>query len=157
MVSRPLNSVEWSESNLPQQFPHLRDRCLNKRVGRNVRSGTNRGAVDCRRKSHANKLPETAGSTLGNQVLYQTQNKSHYPTENRQHVSVDIQQQTRETDFSTSQSPGQATMTVVNGEEYPHQSSTSARCLQHHSRRVEDHEGHVLLKTLSSDISQNQS
>ena len=157
-MARPLHSVEWSESNLPQQFPHHRDRCFNKRVGGSVRRGMNRGTMDCGRTSHAHIFSGTAGSTLGNQVLYQTQNKYQYHTEDGQYVSVDIHQQIRGNDIPTSQSPGQATMVMVYGEEYPPQSSTSAGCLQHHSRqRVEDHERQVRLKTLSSDISQNQS
>ena len=98
-MARSLHSVEWLECNLPQQFPHHRDRCLNKRVGGSVRRGTNRGTVDCRRTSHAHKLHGTAISTLGNQVLYQTQNKCHRHAEDGQYVSVDIHQQTSRNNF----------------------------------------------------------
>ena len=140
VVTRPLHSVEWWESNLPQQFPHHRDRCLNKRVGSSVQRGTNRETVDCRRTSHAHKLSGTACSTLGNQVLYQTQNQSHHHTEDGQYVSVYIHQQTRGNDIPISQSPGQATMVVVYEEEYPPQSSTSAGCCN----TIADNESRVM-------------
>ena len=73
-------------------------------------------------------------------------NKANNPSEDGQHVSTDIYQQTGGNDLPTAELPSQRDVAVVYGEEHPSQGTTPARCTEYHSRRrVKSHERPVRL------------
>ena len=116
--------------------------CFNHRLGCVSQRDTNRGTLVKQGKDDAYKLPGTAGSNLGNQMLCQGENKNYDPLEDRQHNNNLVHLQAGGHSIPSAEPVDQRSVALVHGEKYHTESCPPSREAEHHhGRRIASDEG----------------
>ena len=156
MVGQQHVQVEWQDTCTKGYRSSDRIRCIPGGMGCPLLQTENRGTLVPAGTVDAHQLPRTACSDSGNQNLCKVQDLNIHPTENRQHHSSSLHKQPGRNSLQGIGDAHKEPVDVVPGKEYPHYSSTLARCTEHNSRhRVSGNVGQDRLEIEPCDIPEN--
>ena len=157
MVGHRNGEMEWEDNSSPRTSYGNRVGRIEARLGSVLPRNQYWGTLFSPGEEPTHQLPGAPGSYSSAADLCKERERGLSPTENRQHGSSCLYQQSRGNSVKGTSLPHQKTLDVVPGEEYSHTVTAPPWCHESNSRcRIESNEGSVRLEIGSTGIPEDQ-